>query len=194
MKRLFPIIMLTLAIGLVFVLQIVFTHSNVNDDIKSLIGCRIHVPIDCLDSVNCNLYTSPQFNSSVRLVHYMESNNCTECTSMEIKNMDECIELCGYIADVQPVFILRIYSDEKNNALDKIYRQRIKGVLLVDTCNAFLSANPHIPDNELYHTFVIDNDGKVLMVGNPFQNEKMAALFKKVIDNEQRKQKTRGKT
>ena len=51
--------------------------------------------------------------------------------------------------------------------------------MYLDTSNVFLEANPQIPDNELYQTFVINNDGKVFMVGNPFQNEKMAAQFKK---------------
>lgn len=44
-------------------------------------------------------------------------------------------------------------------------------------------------ENGPFHTFVINKEGKVLMVGNPFQNEKMEALFKKVIANEQKKQK-----
>ena len=61
--------------------------------------------------------------------------------------------------------------------------------MYLDTSNVFLEANPQIPDNELLHTLVINNDGMVLMVGNPFQNEKMEALFKKVIANEQKKQK-----
>ena len=65
------------------------------------------------------------------------------------------------------------------------------GYVYLDTCNAFLEANPQIPDNELFHTFVINNEGKVLMVGNPFQSKKMEALFKKVIANEQKKHKTK---
>ena len=55
----------------------------------------------------------------------------------------------------------------------------------------FYIINPHIPDNEMFHTFVINNEGKVLMVGNPFANEKMEALFKKVIANERKKQKAK---
>lgn len=54
-----------------------------------------------------------------------------------------------------------------------------------------MEANPQIPDNEMFHTFVINKEGKVLMVGNPFANEKMEALFKKVIAKEQKKVKNK---
>ena len=41
--------------------------------------------------------------------------------------------------------------------------------------------NPHIPQENIYHTFVIDKNGKVLLVGNPFQNDKMTALLNKIL-------------
>ncbi len=67
----------------------------------------------------------------------------------------------------------------------------LRNAIYIDTCNAFLDANPQIPDNEMFHTFVINKDGKVLMVGNPFANEKMEALFKKVIAKERKKVKNK---
>jgi len=34
----------------------------------------------------------------------------------------------------------------------------------------------------------VNNEGKVLMVGNPFQNEKMEALFMKIMEKEKKQQ------
>ncbi len=61
--------------------------------------------------------------------------------------------------------------------------------VFLDTCNVFKKTNPQMPDNEMFHTFVINKEGNVLMVGNPFANEKMEALFKKVIAKEREKKK-----
>ena len=77
--------------------------------------------------------------------------------------------------------------DEWYLVVSKLYKTH----MFIGTCNAFLCDNPQIPDNELFHTFVINNGGNVLMVGNPFQNEKMEALFKKVIANERKKHKAK---
>ena len=57
----------------------------------------------------------------------------------------------------------------------------------MDTCNAFIQANPTFPVSFAFRTFVMRKDGKVLLVGDPFKNEKMEQLFLKVIDKEKQR-------
>ena len=58
----------------------------------------------------------------------------------------------------------------------------IKGAVYKDTCGAFLRANPHLPkDNEMYHSFVVDEENNVLMVGSPFYSKRVESLFETIL-------------
>jgi hypothetical protein len=49
------------------------------------------------------------------------------------------------------------------------------------TTPAFPRANPHIPTDERLHTFLLDRDGKVVLVGDPANNSELWELYKKTI-------------
>jgi hypothetical protein len=71
---------------------------------------------------------------------------------------------------------------------------RCRGVLLTLTLKesvtySFRRANPHIPDDPLFHTFVLNEQDSVVLVGDPFKNEKMEKLLLKVIEKEKQRRK-----
>jgi len=81
-----------------------------------------------------------------------------------------------YVAETPP--------HEKDFVYAQLCKARLDGTVYLDTCNAFRRANPHIPDNPLFHTFLLNDEDSVLLVGDPFKNEKMERLFLKVIERE----------
>ena len=117
------------------------------------------------------------------LLFYVSENQCQSCFFHQLVTYER--ENYESLAD-QGVRFVCIFSI-KNIDIDilgsQLQTNRIRGDVYIDTCGAFILANQHVPDNPLYHTFVIDNDGNILMVGNPFQNSKMKRLFRKVIAN-----------
>ncbi len=164
-------------------------YQDMNNSIADFKSHEIRIPYDSLDYKICSLYKSDAKKKyCIKYVTYVQRVGCTYCSikeiaEMEKKNIDqECYN------DVEFVYIFGTDMKMYDWLYSKLCNFRIEGSVYIDTCNAFLSANPHIPDNELFHTFVINNDGKVLMVGNPFQNEKMEALFQKIIANERKNQ------
>jgi hypothetical protein len=53
--------------------------------------------------------------------------------------------------------------------------------LLLDGSGAFSAANPHIPTDNRFHTFLIDKNGKVVLVGDPVNNPALWELYKTTI-------------
>ena len=37
--------------------------------------------------------------------------------------------------------------------------------------------NMHLPDNNMLHSFLLDKENRVVLVGSPLQNDKMEKLF-----------------
>ena len=153
---------------------------------------KISFPFHKMVRKDCCLYHDSIIDYNIKLIKYVEIYNCTDCQIgqlSEFNNETSCSELAKKIPII---YIVKLFNTKEINELYlKLCRKRIKGDVYIDTCNAFISANPQIPDNELFHTFVINKEGKVLMVGNPFANEKMEALFKKVIAKERKKAKNK---
>lgn len=89
-------------------------------------------------------------------------------------------------SDFSYVYIIKTESNFSDFIYAQLCKARIEGVVYLDTCNAFRRANPHIPDNPLFHTFVLNEQDSVVLVGDPFKNEKMERLLLKVIEREKR--------
>ena len=54
--------------------------------------------------------------------------------------------------------------------------------ILLDTLNEFAKLNPHLPANRVLHTFLLDEDDNVILVGNPLHNRKIEEMFYKIVE------------
>ena len=164
-------------------------HSYV-ELVKSINNQVTDIPYDTLVCIRCSQFPFEYKKRTLaKIVHIIDQYGCTGCAvSLLAKNEKLHCDLFENGA-INSIYIVSVPTESREATIRLLKQYRLRSEVYLDTCNAFLSANPQIPDNELFHTFVINNEGKVLMVGNPFQNEKMEALFKKVIANEQKKHK-----
>jgi hypothetical protein len=60
---------------------------------------------------------------------------------------------------------------------------RFHHTVFYDLDGSFERLNPHLPANELFHTFLLNKDNKVVLVGNPIRNEMLWKLYKEQIQN-----------
>lgn len=61
---------------------------------------------------------------------------------------------------------------------------QLNSIIYVDTTQHFRRHNPNIPSDVMFHTFLLDSDNKVILVGSPIQNNRIQNLFKKIIKEE----------
>ncbi len=160
--------------------------------INSIQKTRISIPYDKMYNVVCSRYTFDKNDKTyATVVNVIDQYGCSGCKISELARTEILYEPMFENNAIRSVYILSATSAQVEKVMPLLKQYHLRNAIYIDTCNAFLKANPQIPDNELFHTFVINKEGKVLMVGNPFQNEKMEALFKKVIANERKKHKTK---
>lgn len=51
----------------------------------------------------------------------------------------------------------------------------------IDTLGIFQKNNPHLPKNPRLHTFLLDANNHVILVGNPLYNTKIKEMYDRVI-------------
>lgn len=127
----------------------------------------------------------------LKVIYYINENECNTC---QLSYLFTTVKSNRQFLEENEIGLNCVIESKDVMNIENYVKYNVdfwNGHIYIDTCKVFLNKNPQIPDNELYHTFVINNEGKVLMVGNPFANEKMEALFKKVIANERKKQKAK---
>lgn len=54
--------------------------------------------------------------------------------------------------------------------------------ILIDTLGEFERLNPHLPKNQALHTFLLDENNRVILVGNPLRNKKIKEMFYKRVE------------
>jgi len=59
----------------------------------------------------------------------------------------------------------------------------------LDKNKEFLTLNPHVPQEPMFHTFLLDENNNVILVGDILHNTKKEQEFKDIIENHPKSKK-----
>ena len=182
------------SIHMVMLLCVISVLGSCNNDkelalsMKEFYSRRIVVPYSEKDRTFCSFYSDTILSG--KKWHYFTVIDGSDCQSCEIGKMGTTEkENIERIPQLEFAYIVNASKDDYQYVYRKLCNARIEGTVYIDTCEAFYRANPKFPESKLFRSFVIDDGGKVLFVGNPFKNEKMEALFLKILDREKQRKK-----
>ncbi len=182
--RLFLRVLMVMAMANIF-----FCCSrHIDDNIKKFAQKPIVIPYEKMDFFNPYLVQSDG-QKYIRFVTYLDSTECLSCSFGQLSENERQIFANDTFSIVQIQYIVKLYNENKEIVRKKIIQSRLQGEIYFDTICVMEKNNPQINDNILFHSFVLNDKNEVIMVGNPFQNGNMEALFKKVIANERKKHK-----
>ena len=81
------------------------------------------------------------------------------------------------------IFILGVKSGSTSYISTQLYQSGIIHPIYIDETQSLLNANPHIPAESMYHTFLLDENNNIVMVGSPAHGENIYKLFMEIIEN-----------
>lgn len=83
--------------------------------------------------------------------------------------------------DVEQIII---YTGSKTKKeLKKLYYEKLMPqTISIDIAKIFSHINPNIPSETKYHTFLIDENDKVVLVGNPLTKTKIRDVMINVVE------------
>lgn len=140
-----------------------------------------------LDSMLCRIGSrdtvlKSQKTYDYRMVVYADSVECMSCT---LSNLALWYD---YVKDAQTttpnltyIFILTPKQENQDRALQLINKKGLPFPIYIDTLGVFNRTNPHIPQDEKYHVFLLNKQDSVLLIGDIVKNPKVEKLFKKII-------------
>ena len=147
----------------------------------------IEIPYDRMacwtnDSI---LEISPWKKAKMKLVHYIDSATCSSCylqkaaTNEFLNSMERLSKKEFY-----NVFIINPDKKTRTRIEDDFKEKQIPSTVFLDSANIFMELNPNIPSESMFHTFLLDENNKVILVGNPMVNQQVEDMMLAVIEKE----------
>lgn len=126
------------------------------------------------------LYNKYDSKDKYTLVVYADSAQCSSCFINRMIEWDEILVLENSDKhDVRFLFIIEPKKGESSLLKEKLTESGFKHPVLIDQKSLFQKANPQIPKESIYHTFLLDNNNNIILVGNPLRNYDVRKLFYK---------------
>lgn len=174
---------------LLFVYCLLFTackdsKQKMQDDIRHMQSSPISMPYSDMvcwaeDSISpielCQ-------KAKLKLVHYVDSVQCTTCYLQKIAQHNKLYQL-EHESNLRfvNVFVIAPGSKTKQSLLSDYKNKLLPQVLFVDTARIFARKNKAIPSEEMYHTFLLNENDSVILVGNPVIYPKIAKMFHSIV-------------
>ena len=115
------------------------------------------------------------------LVVYADSTECSTCRVSNFYRYSGLMEQGEMTGNFSTMFLVSPTKTRRDSLVDFIRLIEADYPIYVDYENEFLSKNMHIPTDPRFHTFTIDSQGNILLVGDPIINHKILPLFNQLF-------------
>ena len=120
-----------------------------------------------------------------RLVVYTDSIQCNSCALTALFNWDELVDtIQSCYKECRVCFVFTPPVEERIPLTTRLLDSGFLHPVYVDRKGLFPRENPHIPANPMMHAFLTDNAGKVVLVGNPFNNKRIMRMVLDYLNEE----------
>lgn len=170
-------------IGLILAAIFLFcscTQQKIRENMQVMQSRAVMLETDnmiCLSNDTAKL----KYDKPLKLVVYNDSSVCKPCLMAHISEWTG-IRNTPACKDVDFYFIFSAKEVDIEAYRKGYVTNDVRLPVFLDTANVFQKSNPHIPKEWIYHTFLLDENDKIIFVGNPLRDIKMEKLFYKVLN------------
>jgi hypothetical protein len=119
-------------------------------------------------------------NRPLKMVVYINSENCESCKLQTLIPMHIFIIENRHNKNFGIIVILSPSNIESAESF--LEEMRFRQTVFYDLDGSFERLNPHLQKNENFHTFLLDEENKVILIGNPVRNTKLKNLYFKELN------------
>lgn len=128
-------------------------------------------PMDFKDSL-----CAGQKSFKYRMIVFVDSTTCSTCLIDGIRVWNPYIEN-GIRKGIKHIFIVSPKHRQIEDVYISILYSYLNCEIYVDTSHVFRKENPQIPQERRYHSFLINNNDSVVIVGSPVDNPQIDSLI-----------------
>ena len=119
-------------------------------------------------------------NKKYKILLYVDSTACTECKLQLYEWYKLIKESQKYTDSLSFIFVVQTPNPKKIDIICK--KNKFDYPIFYDSKNNINKIN-NFPEQIEYQTFLLNQDNRVLIIGNPIKNEKLWNLYLRIINN-----------
>ena len=148
------------------------------------VGKTIQFPADIPLSVYGKDTLLPGFHSTpYKILFFVDSTGCLGC-KLGLSEWQKLIVETDSALAGKLSFVFYFQPKNRNDLVSKFLRDGFNYPVLIDQTSNLNQQN-HFPDKPEYRCFLLDDENKVISVGNPTTNPKVWDLYKQIITGKQ---------
>ena len=158
-------------------------RRKVKDIMLEFVTSDIIIPddLDCVFNAETSMSYIDTLKSN-KLIIYYDSLDCSSC---RISHLFDLYPLYT-MADTSDFSVMTIFSPKKSEVENTRFQLMLINhtiPIYLDKNGSFAQLNNCIPTDQRFHSFLINETGKPVFVGNPLSNTKLNTLFFNFIKN-----------
>ena len=158
-------------------------HKRLERDVEKFKGQQVELFLEMKtfwkgkDTVVTGFLDAP-----VKLVVWYDSLSCLSC---EVGKMDAWHNIVSYADTIDSRFrIILLFTPRRDDYFRVFFALRASRFdypIYLDRHSTFIKQNPNLPKNRRLHSFLLDKNNRVVLLGNPLYNPALWALYKRTI-------------
>lgn len=159
--------------------------AEVQATVEEMQSSAITIPYERMEcwASDSILEDRPWNKAKLKLVHYVDSATCSTCYLQKIAIYGLLFSMeTQSNNDFYNVFIINPNIIAKKKLISDFSGKLIPQTIFVDSANVFMEVNPNIPSESMFHTFLLDENNKVILVGNPMLNKQIEDMMLSIVD------------
>lgn len=187
MKNLKGIILVTLLVAGIGGMALYYVSDRSADGLRKQIiamdGMHMDLSLEKARAIYGGVDSAYESTPARKLVLFVDSTSCSGCFLSHLLSYYEINDsLVAHGGEM--VVLLHPKKSVQQEIESKAVQERYPFWCIVDRAGEFIRKNPDIPDNQLLHTFLLDENDNLVLVGDPARNSRIKELFCREINNE----------
>lgn len=117
-------------------------------------------------------------NKKYTQIVFFDSVTCSPCMWKHMYQWNPIIDT----TNLSFVFIFHVKKENKEKFIKAMQNDTIFSYpIYLDSIGVFLQKNPTIPHNKLLHSFLLNRNNQVVLIGNILQNPHLRDMFNKIV-------------
>lgn len=142
---------------------------------------RFHTdPVFTIQGID-TLSKVPYDSTYYKIVTYVDSTGCLSCKLQLLEWMDFMAEVDS-ITSKNVSFYFFFHPRNKKELIITLQREEFTYPVCIDVKDTFNRLN-NFPENDKFRTFLVDNNNKVILVGNPLHHPQIKKLYMEQLVN-----------
>lgn len=156
-------------------------HRQEESILENMIGRTVELPGTLEFEVSGDTIAFNPCSTDYSIICFIDSEGCTPCR-MKLLEWDKVICELNSGADTDVGFAMIIADKDIEKIKYLVEKDLFKHPVAIDANNVFNKVN-ELPKTESCRTFMVDDSGEIIAVGNPVMNPNILDYYKKIIGN-----------